>query len=34
MNLEALFALTLPKIISQGEDHHGGNGIGQDTHGF
>jgi hypothetical protein len=33
MNLEALFASTLHKIISHGEDHHGGSGIGQDTHG-
>jgi len=27
MNLETLFALTLHKIISQGEDHPGGSGI-------
>jgi hypothetical protein len=33
MNLEPLFALTLHKIISHGEDHHGGSRIGQDTHG-
>jgi hypothetical protein len=29
MNLEALFALTLYKIISDGEDHYGGSEIGR-----